>query len=126
MTYKYFNNVKTVQEARIRYIQLSKEYHPDKNSDLVEKECNEITAEIGNEYKLLLNELEKEKEAPEPTINRPEKPNPHKSSVSGFYSIQEGKTRLKPKKKKTITRKQVKRGVDLFFDGLKWFEDLKK
>ena len=126
MNYQFFNKCNSIDDARIQYIALAKEYHPDKNPDMSEAECNNITAKINIEYKKVLSDLEKRKEAPKPTNDKPKKPKPHKSPVNDFYSIQQGKTNPTPKKKKFISRKQAKSAIDLFYDGLKLFNDIRK
>lgn len=126
MSYKYFHNIKTPEEAKEKYIELVKKYHPDKNPELAEEECNNITSKIIIEYKKLLNELDNPPPPPKPNEERGEKDEPHKSSVSDFYSIQKGKTRLKSKKKQIISRKQAKRGIDWLFDGIELLNELRK
>ena len=126
MSYKYFQNITTPEDAKIKYIELVTKYHPDKNPEMAEQECNNITSKIIIEYKKLLNELDNPPPPPKPNEERGEKDELHKSSVIDFYSPKQGKARVKTKSKPFISRKQAKKGIDLFYDGLKWLDDLKK
>ena len=55
--YKYFAEVKSVEELRQRYRELLKKYHPDNEGGSVE-----ITQEINAEYDRLFEALSKEKQ----------------------------------------------------------------
>ena len=60
--YKYFAEVKSVEELRQRYRELLKKYHPDNEGGSVE-----ITQEINTEYDSLFAILSEEKSANEET-----------------------------------------------------------
>lgn len=60
--YKYFAEVKSVEELRQKYRELLKKYHPDNAGGSVE-----ITQEINAEYDRLFEVLSKERSANEET-----------------------------------------------------------
>ena len=60
--YKYFAEVKSVEELRQKYRELLKKYHPDNEGGSVE-----ITQEINSEYDRLFEVLSKERSANEET-----------------------------------------------------------
>lgn len=123
MKCKYFKDIDNISELRLKYFELAKKYHPDKNTDFLESECNEITAEINAEYQLLFAELKNKSENsnstqqdyanPKPKKKREKKP--HKSPSRDLKSVKNTKPSIK-RKSIQINRNDAKRGVDLLFD----------
>ena len=60
--YKYFAEVKTIEELRQRYRELLKKYHPDNEGGSVE-----ITQEINTEYDRLFEDLNEKKQTDKET-----------------------------------------------------------
>lgn len=56
--YKYFSDCQTLEDVKIQYHRLMKEFHPDLNPKEKEAECTEISKEINNEFEIAYKEFQ--------------------------------------------------------------------